>query len=109
MRIIKLMVFAFLALFLVQFQANAQQKITVYTVGDSTVKNGRGDGTGGLWGWGDYIGQFLDSTKIRVENHALGGTSTRTYQNLGLWDAVYKKIKKRGLCFNSMGNIIAFF
>lgn len=94
MRIIKLMVFAFLALFLVQFQANAQQKITVYTVGDSTVKNGRGDGTGGLWGWGDYIGQFLDSTKIRVENHALGGTSTRTYQNLGLWDAVYKKLKK---------------
>lgn len=94
MRIIKLMVFAFLALFLVQFQANAQQKITVYTVGDSTVKNGRGDGTGGLWGWGDYIGQFLDSTKVRIENHALGGTSTRTYQNLGLWDAVYKKLKK---------------
>ncbi|MFC5682522.1 rhamnogalacturonan acetylesterase [Flavobacterium sp. MAHUQ-51] len=94
MRITKLMLFAFLALFLMQFQANAQQKITVYTVGDSTVKNGRGDGSGGLWGWGDYIGQFLDSTKVRIENHALGGTSSRTYQNLGLWDAVYKKLKK---------------
>lgn len=66
----------------------------VYTVGDSTVKNGRGDGAGGLWGWGDFIGQFLDSTKIKVENHALGGTSSRTYQNLGLWDNVYKKLKK---------------
>ncbi|MBD0723980.1 rhamnogalacturonan acetylesterase [Flavobacterium sp. L1I52] len=94
MRMTKLMLLAFLALFLVQFQTNAQQKITIYTVGDSTVKNGRGDGTGGLWGWGDYIGQFLDSTKVRIENHALGGTSTRTYQNLGLWDAVYKKLKK---------------
>ncbi|MFL9831219.1 rhamnogalacturonan acetylesterase [Flavobacterium sp. ST-87] len=94
MKINKFILFAFFVLFLVQFQAEAQQKITVYTVGDSTVKNGRGDGTGGLWGWGDYIGQFLDSTKIRVENHALGGTSSRTYQNLGLWDVVYKKLKK---------------
>lgn len=68
-------------------------KPTVYTVGDSTVKNGRGDGSGGLWGWGDFIGQFLDSTKVSVENHALGGTSSRTYQNLGLWDAVNNKLK----------------
>lgn len=63
-------------------------------VGDSTVKNGRGDGAGGLWGWGDFIGQFLDSTKIKVENHALGGTSSRTYQDKGLWDTVYHKLKK---------------
>ena len=75
----------------------AQQKNiipTVYTVGDSTVKNGKGDGYGGLWGWGDFIGQFLDSTKVKVENHALGGTSSRTYQNLGLWDSVQKKLKR---------------
>ena len=68
-------------------------KPTVYTVGDSTVKNGRGDGSGGLWGWGDFIDQFLDSTKVSVKNHALGGTSSRTYQNLGLWDAVNNKLK----------------
>lgn len=70
------------------------RKTMVYTVGDSTVKNGRGDGSGGLWGWGDFIGQFLDSTKVIVENHALGGTSSRTYQNLGLWEVVNKKLKK---------------
>ncbi|MCR8666813.1 rhamnogalacturonan acetylesterase [Aestuariibaculum sp. M13] len=69
-------------------------KPTVYTVGDSTVKNGRGDGSGGLWGWGDFIGQFLDSTKVKVENHALGGTSSRTFQNLGLWDSVQKQLKR---------------
>ena len=71
-----------------------QDKPTIYTVGDSTVKNGRGDGSGGLWGWGDYIGQFLDLTKVRLENHALGGTSSRTFQDKGLWEAVYKKLKK---------------
>lgn len=69
-------------------------KPTVYTVGDSTVKNGRGDGSGGLWGWGDYIGQFLDTTKVRIENHALGGTSSRTFQDKGLWTAVLNKLKK---------------
>lgn len=74
---------------------NSKEKLTtIYTVGDSTVKNGRGDGSGGLWGWGDYINQFFDSNQINVENHALGGTSSRTYQNLGLWNAVTKKLKK---------------
>ncbi len=94
MKYSKLIVLVFIAAFLTHFQLEAQQKNTVYTVGDSTVKNGHGDGSGGLWGWGDYIGQFLDSTKVTVENHALGGTSSRTYQNLGLWEAVRKNLKK---------------
>tara|TARA_R110002050_G_scaffold261556_1_gene401687 strand:- start:208369 stop:209871 length:1503 start_codon:yes stop_codon:yes gene_type:complete len=83
--------------FTVLFSNCAQQNIvkpTVYTVGDSTVKNGKGDGYSGLWGWGDFMGQFLDSSKVNVENHALGGTSSRTYQKLGLWDAVNNKFKK---------------
>jgi lysophospholipase L1-like esterase len=63
-------------------------------VGDSTVKNGRGDGADGLWGWGDFLSQFMDSTRINVENHALGGTSTRTYMDKGLWDGVTTKLKK---------------
>ncbi|MGY5354474.1 rhamnogalacturonan acetylesterase [Wenyingzhuangia sp. IMCC45467] len=69
-------------------------KPTVYTVGDSTVKNGSGNGYNGLWGWGDFIGQFLDKTKVNIENHALGGTSSRSYQSLGLWDKVNNKLQK---------------
>jgi len=71
-----------------------EQKPSVYLVGDSTVKNGQGDGTGGLWGWGDYIAQFLDTTKVDVENHALGGTSSRTFQSKGLWQPVKDSLKK---------------
>ncbi len=78
----------------VQCETFSSKKTTVYLVGDSTVKNGRGDGAGGLWGWGDYIGQFLDSTQVRIENHALGGTSSRTFQDKGLWDSVYHKLQK---------------
>lgn len=77
-----------------QCTSSPQRIPTVYMVGDSTVKNGHGDGAGGLWGWGDYIGQFLDSTLVKVENHALGGTSSRTFQDKGLWDSVSHQLHK---------------
>lgn len=56
-----------------------QQKPTILLVGDSTVKNGRGDGSGGLWGWGDALPLWVDTSKVSVQNHALGGMSSRTY------------------------------
>jgi len=76
-----------------QIDAIAKHKPTVYTIGDSTVKNGRGDGSGGLWGWGDAIVPYFDTTKVCVENHAMGGTSSRTFQTKGLWNEVLKKLK----------------
>lgn len=94
MKILKILTFIISTLLFGSCSSQKTIKPTVYTVGDSTVKNGRGDGTGGLWGWGDFIGQFLDSTKVNIENHALGGTSSRTYQNLGLWDSVNNKLRK---------------
>ncbi|MFI1743322.1 rhamnogalacturonan acetylesterase [Thalassobellus sediminis] len=93
----KVLKFFTIVFFAVSFSNCAQEdkiKPTVYTVGDSTVKNGKGDGYSGLWGWGDFISQLLDTTKVNVENHALGGTSSRTYQNLGLWDTINNKLKK---------------
>lgn len=47
-------------------------KPTLFIIGDSTVKNGRGDGAGGLRGWGEKISLFLDTSRIEVLNHALG-------------------------------------
>jgi lysophospholipase L1-like esterase len=76
-----------------QSQLTAKEKPVVYTIGDSTVKNGRGDGSGGLWGWGDPFVLFFDTTKVKVENCALGGTSSRTFQTKGLWEAVRLKLK----------------
>ncbi|AOW10830.1 rhamnogalacturonan acetylesterase [Flavobacterium gilvum] len=94
MKLTKLCSTICLAILFLNFTQKQKDIPTVYTVGDSTVKNGSGKGDGGLWGWGDFIGQFLDSDKIKVENHALGGTSSRTFQDKGLWEAVHKKLKK---------------
>ncbi len=70
-----------------------QKKPTLYIIGDSTVKNGKGKGDGGLWGWGEFINRSFDTTKINIRNEALGGTSSRTYQTMGLWDKVLINIK----------------
>jgi lysophospholipase L1-like esterase len=46
-----------------------------------------------LWGWGDFIAPYFDTTKIKIENDALGGTSSRTFQTKGLWEKVLNKIQ----------------
>lgn len=51
-------------------------------IGDSTVRNGRGDGRNGQWGWGDLLPGHFDSASINVVNRALGGTSSRTYYTM---------------------------
>ncbi|MFV8325339.1 rhamnogalacturonan acetylesterase [Flavobacterium sp. ZS1P14] len=94
MKLIKILAVICLAFLLFNFTEKKKNKPTVYTVGDSTVKNGSGEGNGGLWGWGDYLGQFFDTTKVTVSNHALGGTSSRTFQDKGLWEPVFKSLKK---------------
>src|SRR5258706_7851956 len=66
---------------------------TLFIIGDSTVRNGRGDGAGGLWGWGDWIRPYFDSTKIKVENRALGGRSSRTFLTEGRWEKVLADVK----------------
>jgi lysophospholipase L1-like esterase len=95
-----------LVLFCLTFQINlqAKQKPTVFTIGDSTVKNGKGDGAGGQWGWCDPIAQYFDTTKVFVKNRALGGTSSRTFQTKGLWEAVLKDLKKGDFVLMQFGH-----
>lgn len=65
----------------------------VFLIGDSTVKNGRGDGSNGQWGWGDWFSPLFDTSKISVENHALGGRSSRTFYTENLWHKVLQGIR----------------
>ena len=62
-------------------------------VGDSTVRNGRGDGVNGQWGWGDFIAPYFDTSKINVVNRAVGGTGARSFGPLGYWDATLALVK----------------
>ena len=66
---------------------------TLFLVGNSTVRNGRGDGAGGQWGWGDFVAPLFDTTKINVLNRAVGGLSARTFISQGYWDRVLTLVK----------------
>jgi rhamnogalacturonan acetylesterase len=81
-----------------------KKKPTFYIIGDSTVKNGKGNGGGNMWGWGDLIAPFFDTTKINIENDALGGTSSRTFLTKGLWDKVLIKIQKGDFVIMQFGH-----
>ena len=62
---------------------------TLFIIGDSTVKTP----TKGQQGWGDPIAAFFDQTRIKVENRARGGRSSRTFQTEGLWDQILNELK----------------
>jgi rhamnogalacturonan acetylesterase len=58
---------------------------TLFLVGDSTVRNGHGDGANGQWGWGEPLIDLFDTSKINMVNRAIGGRSSRTYITEGHW------------------------
>lgn len=65
----------------------------LFLVGNSTMRTGTlGNGNNGQWGWGYYAGEYFDAKKITVENHALGGTSSRTFYNR-LWPEVLEGVR----------------
>ena len=66
---------------------------SLFLIGDSTVRNGHGDGANGQWGWGDFVGNYFDREKINVVNRAIGGTSSRTYYT-GQWPRVLAMVRK---------------
>ena len=65
----------------------------LFLVGNSTMRAGTpGNGNNGQWGWGHFMQPHFDMSKITVENHALGGMSSRTFYNR-LWADVVKGIR----------------
>lgn len=77
---------------------------SLFLIGDSTVRNGRGDGANGQWGWGDYLGAHFDLKKINVVNRAVGGLSSRTYLTQGHWSDVLAMMKKGDFVMMQFGH-----
>ncbi len=66
-----------------------QQKPTLFTIGDSTMRNNNQE----LWGWGTIISDYLDLSRIDVNNSAMAGRSTRTFIKEGRWRKVDSLLK----------------
>lgn len=76
----------------------------LFLVGNSTMRTGTlGNGSNGQWGWGFYVHEYYNEEKITVENHALGGTSPRTFYTL-LWKPILEAVKKGDYVFLELGH-----
>ena len=77
---------------------------TLFLIGDSTVRNGRGDGSNGQWGWGEPLVDRFDTGKVNVVNRAVGGLSSRTYLTMGHWDKVLAMLKAGDVVLMQFGH-----
>lgn len=91
-RFANLLLFPFLAgTFFLFF--SPQNKPVLYIIGDSTVRNGNGTGADSLWGWGSLISPWFDTSRISIDNRALGGRSSRTFITEGRWERIMQTLR----------------
>jgi rhamnogalacturonan acetylesterase len=83
-----------IAILLFSFMIPKKEKPVFYIIGDSTVRNGSGTGADKLWGWGSFMAEEFDTTRIGVSNKAIGGRSSRTFITEGRWDSILVRLKK---------------
>lgn len=80
------------ALVLLAPSALAKEPVTVFLAGDSTMapkqENKRPE-----TGWGEHLQKHFDEKRVRIDNHAANGRSTRTFISEGRWQALLDKVK----------------
>lgn len=86
------------------FVALKKEKPVLYIIGDSTVRNGDGTGKSQQWGWGSFIAPYFDTTRMGVQNHAIGGRSSRTFITEGRWERITSKLKKGDIVIMQFGH-----
>lgn len=77
---------------------------TLWIIGDSTVRNGHGDGANGQWGWGEPLVGYFDTSRINVVNRAIGGSSSRTYITEGHWQSTLDMMRRGDLLILQFGH-----
>ncbi|RNA61525.1 rhamnogalacturonan acetylesterase [Chryseobacterium nematophagum] len=71
----------------------AQQKPTLFLIGDSTMANKENPDKNPEHGWGQLLPSFL-TTGIEIQNHATNGRSSKSFRTEGRWDKVVRQLKK---------------
>ncbi|HSQ23687.1 MAG TPA: GDSL-type esterase/lipase family protein [Pyrinomonadaceae bacterium] len=93
----------FLLFLLTPSLAAAQEPITVYLAGDSTMARKLPEKRPET-GWGEELQQFFDEAKVRIDNHAQNGRSTRTFIEEKRWQAIVDKLKPGDYVFIQFGH-----
>lgn len=73
--------------------AFAQQKPTLYLIGDSTMADKENPDKNPEHGWGQMLPTLM-TKDIVIQNHATNGRSSKSFRTEGRWDKVLQQLKK---------------
>ncbi|MEQ1604097.1 MAG: rhamnogalacturonan acetylesterase [Pyrinomonadaceae bacterium] len=82
---------------------SASAQLTVFLAGDSTLAIKTPDRRPET-GWGEMLQQFFDPAKVKIENRAQNGRSTRTFIEQGHWQKIVDALKKGDYVFVQFGH-----
>ena len=97
-------VFAMLILVMCGDIATAQKEtVTIFLAGDSTIAAKLPEKRPET-GWGEMLGRHFKSGKVRIENRAMNGRSTKTFISEGRWQKIVDDLKKGDYVFIQFGH-----
>jgi lysophospholipase L1-like esterase len=77
--------------------------ITIFLAGDSTMAPKRPEKRPET-GWGEMLGGYFVKGKVRIENRAMNGRSTKTFISEGRWQSIIDDMKKSDYVFIQFGH-----
>ena len=83
--------------------ALAQEKPTLYLIGDSTMSDKKDPDENPEHGWGQMLPELM-SSDINIKNHAVNGRSTRSFIAEGRWEKVKDQLKPGDFVFIQFGH-----
>ncbi len=83
---------------------NIMAKVTIFTIGDSTMANKPTENENPERGWCQMLQSLLDPEYIYIENHAVNGRSSKSFIDEGRWNVVLNKIRPGDYVFIQFGH-----
>jgi lysophospholipase L1-like esterase len=77
--------------------------ITVYLAGDSTMAQKQPDKRPET-GWGEFLQGYFDPAKVKIDNRAMNGRSTKTFISENRWQGIIDQLKKGDFVFIQFGH-----
>ncbi|SOC79312.1 pectate lyase, PelA/Pel-15E family [Salinimicrobium sediminis] len=88
---------------LCSLKVGAQEKPTLFLIGDSTMSDKKDPDKNPEHGWGQMLPELMTSD-INIENHAVNGRSTRSFIAEGRWEKVKEQLKPGDFVFIQFGH-----
>jgi len=95
--------FLLLSAFFAGVAVSDSTSFTIHVAGDSTVQTYK-DSAYPQTGWGQVLGYFFDGARVKVNNAALGGRSSRNFIEEGRLDGILKAAQKGDYLFVQFGH-----